>query len=332
MTSPHTEADVSGPAAAQAAGSFCPLPYDLHPAISSSAYFENNWFTGVLRPGDGSAIPFGTTDTGVRNVMHFKNDTDLNHRLTPEEMYAAVCGDVDEIVFDTRTGNRVLKVIFPRLLTTREAVTELWRTHLEVLPGLLAEWETNKAEIARKQEAARIKQQEANARARELLYQALNEEQRATFTKSNYFDLIGSAGTRWRIGTLSYSGNVTWRREDGSSGGEFCGHCSSTREKEWLPTPDHNLAQLLHLRTDEVDWVNTAVLCDGDRPRAWWYARVTPEGAEECAYQEKQRREYVPPPKPPFPGAMTSGTVTLSGFWTITNTPNTNTITFRVPE
>lgn len=317
MTSPHTEADGSGPAAAQVAGSFCPLPYDLDPRVTLQ-YFQDGWCIVCLPPGCESSSGLATNETTIRTVMHFKNNTTSDRRVTAGELYAAACGDVDEITFDTRTGHRNLRVAFPRLLTTRDAITKLWREHTDALPALIAEWEVNRVEIARKQEEARAKRNAAMIRARALLYDALNDEQRETFEKNSYFDVVGSAGTHWRIGTLSYSGNVTWHREDGSSGGEFCGHCTTTREKEWLPTHDHNLAQLLHLRTDEVDWVNTAVLCDGGRPRPWWDAKVSREKAEEVAYEEKRRREYTPA----RPGCMTSGSVTISGYWTATATNN----------
>jgi hypothetical protein len=108
------------------------------------------------------------------------------------------------------------------------------------------------------------------AKAQALLLSMLNETQCQTHARSRCFQVRGSHGTLYRIGTDSYSGNVDWLDGRGRSGGNFCGHSDFDRVTDlMLPRADHHLAQMLELVTDELRWLNTACRVDGDYPPAW---------------------------------------------------------------
>lgn len=103
----------------------------------------------------------------------------------------------------------------------------------------------------------------ARDRADELLLSMLSPDQVADYVDNGAFNVIGSAGGRYRI-RRGVSGNVDWLDADGQVGGRLCAH--PTMENGWMPDQDVALAQLLALTTDEVAFVAVANVHAGRRP------------------------------------------------------------------
>lgn len=97
--------------------------------------------------------------------------------------------------------------------------------------------------------------------AESLLLSVLDDVQRASYLNTKIFEVIGSHGGRYRIG-YGTMGNVTAYDEDGQRIGDLCCHPSGPL----LPVPDVMLAQMLHITTDEADFVDTANVHSGRRP------------------------------------------------------------------
>jgi hypothetical protein len=104
---------------------------------------------------------------------------------------------------------------------------------------------------------------EAETRARQLLETLLNETQLAMYRQHEYFEVVGSAGNRYRI-VRGNAGNVHWLDDDGQVLGELCAHPSFTHG--WLPIPDVAAGQLLALITDEPTFIGIANVHEGRRP------------------------------------------------------------------
>lgn len=104
-------------------------------------------------------------------------------------------------------------------------------------------------------------------RARKLLVESLNEEQRATFKKNKVIQLRGSEGNTYEIRCIGgISGNISWL-VDGRTQGVYCAH-PALRDPEGrrLPKDDLILGQLLHLVTDENGFLSESYLQSGSFP------------------------------------------------------------------
>lgn len=104
-------------------------------------------------------------------------------------------------------------------------------------------------------------------RARKLLLDSLNEDQRKTFKKDKIIQLTGSEGNTYQIRCSgSISGNITWL-DEGFPRGQYCAHPAlrDTRGVR-LPKDDLYLGQLLHLVTDENGFLSESYLQSGSYP------------------------------------------------------------------
>jgi hypothetical protein len=99
--------------------------------------------------------------------------------------------------------------------------------------------------------AKEAKQAEAHERARVLLREFLDEQQRDTLDKHRWFEVVSPAGRRYRI-HQGRQGNV-YLIEGGHQVMRYCIHPS-----EWVPDEDTMLAQALMVRCAEDDFVNIA--------------------------------------------------------------------------
>lgn len=305
MTSPSiTEADGGGPTVDQAVGPLLSgLPYD--PEWVFNEYPLPPDMSFALQPATTATYRFSTREDSrwVDNTLSFIRVPGSGPGvLVTDDIKTALRGDVDSVAYGERADQRSMLVSHPRPETNPEQLTELWRTHLA----------TRDAVLQRYERACRQRlEDEANAKvkATEMLVRMLDPEQRKTFKnkKKRYFDVVGSHGTHYRIFTYSYSGNVRWlkgfpdRRFKGGvryePQGSYCGHCNPDGDGQWLPTHDHNLVQLLELRYNEIDWLNTAVRLSprtNPYPPAW-YRALSVGWAEKLAYEEKCEREQEPP-------------------------------------
>lgn len=88
-------------------------------------------------------------------------------------------------------------------------------------------------------------------RARELLYEHLDEEQEASYRENLYFETVGSNGTRYRI-EWGYAGNVLALNESGRPWRRYCCHPSGYANEDTL------LTQKLLLETDEDSFLAIA--------------------------------------------------------------------------
>lgn len=105
---------------------------------------------------------------------------------------------------------------------------------------------------------------EATDRAVLLLRSILTPEQCASMDEHDCFEVIGSAGGRYRIRLHTVNGNIEWLDADGRVGGRICAH--PTMAEHWLPMADVALAQLLALTTDERAFAAVANLHEGQHP------------------------------------------------------------------
>lgn len=127
----------------------------------------------------------------------------------------------------------------------------------------------------------------AEKRAGLLLVSMLNERQRRQFAHHQWFDCVGSRGTRYRI-EYGRINNVSWRRPSGRLGGRMC--AAPEEVPEWdpytaphpgrMPIEDQMLGQLLTLVADEFAYLRVANLVGGRWPpavrrprRCWWSVR-----------------------------------------------------------
>lgn len=304
MTSPrNTEAEGGGPTVEQAVGPFCSaLPYDPLLVFAQFPLSPDLMFTLAGGVADYS---FATREDDV--LIH--NRLTCSSRgtvvVTREDIYNAVRGDVDTVAYLGRPSERIMTVVFPRFDTfLPDRIEQLWREHRATRAQVRQTYEERQAEQERANQMRYEQEERAADRATKMLRTMLDPEQRETFEDSEkrYFDLTGSHGTRYRIHTNGYSGNVYWlkgfpdRRYKGGiryeTQGGFCGHCASDHRGDWIPTHDHNLTQLLELRYDEIAWLKTAVRQSASYPPAY-YRVLDRQNAEYWAYMEEQEREYA---------------------------------------
>lgn len=307
MTTPRTaEAAGSGPAVEQAAGPFCPLPYDCAQLITDVSMRAGLAVT--LAVGARASMPFTTPERAGLGTMIQNNEIIFTCTeevvLTEDDIHAALRGDVDSVEYSTY-ATRTMAVALPRppdLADRRATATRVWAEHVATLADQRAAVAERHAREAIEQAERDKVRQEAAEKARELLFRLLDDKQRKTAKKKNYFDITGSGGTRYRINLHSASGNVWWMRSkpdkrftDGirwEPVGNFCGHCGHDGTGSWLPKHDHHLAQALELRYDEIGWLDIAVYYGGEMPPAWWLAQ-TPAAVEGYAYHWNKDPAWV---------------------------------------
>lgn len=306
MTPQPFEADRSGAVVQEAAAPLWTPPYDIEQALRDRSIDEN--FVMILGGRDyahfsfNSVEPAGGTNTRmVRNEVIF--GATREYLLTRDDVHSAMRGYVDEVGRVTSSapsyGNkrtryfRELRVTYPRPGITPEQLEEL-DYRLTVHRWLRAEERFRQdAEWAERDKRWAA----ANVLAEATLLSFLTPAQRETVRKQEYFDIVGSLGTHYRIRTDDYSGNVRtisrkrdkryllgWKVKELA---QFCGHCD---HKIPVPTADHNLAQMLELVTDEVAWLKTAVRQFGPYPDAYWRS-LDRADAEEIAYVEQKYRD-----------------------------------------
>jgi hypothetical protein len=92
------------------------------------------------------------------------------------------------------------------------------------------------------------------ARARELLTSWLTPEQRAEYEAGRGIPVVGSAGTRFRLGE-GIIGNISIEDEHGFELSRVCVHPD---DSVGIPTADYHLGQLLGLATDEHGYLRRA--------------------------------------------------------------------------
>lgn len=305
---PQPEADRNGAVVLDAAAPLWTPPYDVDLALSADTVDED--FALILGDRGFAHFSFEALEPDpdlpgqqrmVDNTIGFEA-RGIEYLLTREDIHAAMRGDVNQtgiaVVRERRpwTGDRMqwrrqLLVTYPRPGgLSRDEITQRVTAHRREI--------ARQAEINRARWEVQDKQKKAAYRvAKETLQSFLTPEQRETVRTGGFFEIVGSHGTRYLIRTDDYSGNVrivTRRPDRRFTGGfrlqeiaQFCGHCDQSR---WVPVPDHNLAQMLELVTDEVAWLRTAVKQYGAYP-APYYLHATSKMVEEIAYFEKAYRD-----------------------------------------
>ena len=134
---------------------------------------------------------------------------------------------------------------------TREAEQAAWeagRAEREVRA------EQQRAEQERERERYQKVRLAAQSRAEQLLMTLLNDEQVRTYREHGWFEVRGSRGGRYRIRNRGQAGNVDLMPEIGNERDvSYCCHPPGQ-----LPNADAHVAQMLHLVTDEDDFLKTA--------------------------------------------------------------------------
>lgn len=118
---------------------------------------------------------------------------------------------------------------------------------------------------------------EATERARALLLLHLNKPQRKSFEKHQFFLVKGSEGNVYRIDTGgSISGNIRWVKldKDEENGfrykGKYCAYPRSTgADGKRIPKLDQILGQMMHIVTDENDFLSTSYIQSGSFPKTF---------------------------------------------------------------
>lgn len=121
-------------------------------------------------------------------------------------------------------------------------------------------------------------QDQAEARARELLLSLLSEEQREQLDQG-YFEVVSSLGRTWRIRTGGIVGNLALLNGDGVPMVTICGHLPGQ-----VPLSDHLIAQKIWLETDEVAFLDVANVhwaAPGERADDWLFGRARLAGYED---------------------------------------------------
>jgi len=207
-------------------------------------------------------LHFQVNDVSYR--FEFESSARDGYLLTYNEIEAALRGDVDSVQVG-RDGFHHVVVELPRPHSTpaqKAAATRRFR-----------QW--HEAEVGRRQreEQALLERRRllegGDTKAWGTLKAFLNPKQLKTLNRHGFFDLVGSAGTPFRIMT-GVAGNVWWLDSDGQQMGQLCAHCESVQwpsgrgRHHHIPTADHMLTQMLELRADEDRWLQIAH-CIGGR-------------------------------------------------------------------
>jgi hypothetical protein len=109
---------------------------------------------------------------------------------------------------------------------------------------------------AARHQAERERMAAARTVATELLESWLDEAQRESYRRGDGIPVVGSAGTRFRINTHSYTSNVDVLHPD--TGDRVDRVCAHPAMGGGLPMPDVHLAQMLAIITDERTFLATA--------------------------------------------------------------------------
>lgn len=129
-------------------------------------------------------------------------------------------------------------------------------------------------------------------RAEKTLLHFLNPVQKRSYHRHGSFRVTGSHGTLYRIQCDDHVGNVEWINRKGDVKANFCGH------SDWgvggdIPEPDHFLAQMLSLVTDEITWLKIAHVMNGEYP-PMFYRHASRLIAELAAYDDHYMRSDSP--------------------------------------
>lgn len=121
-------------------------------------------------------------------------------------------------------------------------------------------WEAQRREEREKRQAARV-------RARLLLGEFLDDEQKAELEHHGRFFVTGSRGRRYCIRAEGQSGNVDLLKPDGSVQARLCCHPRWVPgENDMLPEGDAWLVQMIEIRHDEDHFLRTANVHRGVLP------------------------------------------------------------------
>jgi hypothetical protein len=151
-------------------------------------------------------------------------------------------------------------------------------------------------------------------KAQATLLRNLTEAQRKTLREDDYFLVKGSKGNLYRITTAGpISGNVAWVTTEVANivngkkapdtqlvGGTYCAYPSTYG----LPRCDIYLGQMLHLITDENDWLKTSFIQSGGWPPTYiqQYPRAVgglrfvppPQVACDCPFCQRMLHLFRP--------------------------------------
>jgi hypothetical protein len=125
--------------------------------------------------------------------------------------------------------------------------------HSNCMSARCAEHRLQEEARNRELDAATRARHAARDRARALLLELLSPAQRIDYLERGYFDMVGSAGRRWRIRATGQAGNVHLMGAEGQTLASACCHPPGH-----LPNEDAHVAQMLHLAADEDGFVQTA--------------------------------------------------------------------------
>ena len=111
----------------------------------------------------------------------------------------------------------------------------------------------------------------ARTRARTLLEDFLDDEQKAELDRHGRFHVVGSKGRRYCIRAEGQSGNVDLLKPDGSFQARLCAHPTGVRLDdspgyEALPEGDAWLMQMIEIRHDEDHFLRTVNVHRGALP------------------------------------------------------------------
>lgn len=122
------------------------------------------------------------------------------------------------------------------------------------------------AERHQREDERRQRRVAARARARTLLGEFLNDEQKAELERHGRFHVVGSKGRRYCIRAEGQSGNVDLLKPDGSIQARLC--CHPRTSDGYLPEEDAWLMQMIEIRHDEDHFLRTANVHRGSLPVA----------------------------------------------------------------
>lgn len=297
MPQPPGGAVAHAPVVEPATGASRPPPYDPEAVINEHGLEAE---LSCELPGAWNMVTFDfrTEEHGriIYNKITFTADHSGGYVLNRDDVYAAIRGDIDTSIMEQRHGEtrRRMTVDYPRPhLTAEEAVmvAERWTRFLSRRTE--EERRLSREQAAQRQHAVERRKhwEQAVEQAHRTLISFLNDKQRETAIHNDYFDIVGSHGSHYRIRTDSYSGNVYWINHVGIKLAEYCGHCGDDYRGLPVPRADHNLTQMLELVTNEISWLDTAIRQYGPYPDAWFYAMGRPQ-VESHAYEEHRHREH----------------------------------------
>lgn len=201
----------------------------------------------------------------------------------------------------TLTGNTTTAMhtidavnVFVQQLTAREMDEYYnggWARGLpQAAPQVERTPEELEAEQARREEQAE-RWEAARARARELLFEFLDPEQREQYEDDGTFEFTGSHGTRYQL-SPGTNGNIQWVDDEDRIGGYLCAHPRPyDGNGQRIPQADLHLGQLLALTTDELAWLAICNVHRGDYPPV--YRRFLAESVVTTRQMDEDHEEQV---------------------------------------